>query len=56
LTEEARVSPPPGRLPVVTTSTYGLGDLTINGALASPALVDTPYVLTGRPPRRRRHR
>jgi Na+/melibiose symporter-like transporter len=38
--------PPPDRLPVLTKSIYGLGDMTINAALASLALVYTSYFLT----------
>lgn len=38
--------PPPERLPVLTKSIYGLGDLTINAVLASLALVYTSYFLT----------
>jgi len=41
-----RVPPPPDRLPVLTKSIYGLGDMTINAALASLALVYTSYFLT----------
>jgi len=40
------VPPPPDRLPVLTKSIYGLGDMTINAALASLALVYTSYFLT----------
>ncbi|HSQ00647.1 MAG TPA: MFS transporter [Candidatus Dormibacteraeota bacterium] len=38
--------PPSERLPILTKSVYGLGDLTINAALASLALVYTSYFLT----------
>ena len=38
--------PLPERLPVLTKSIYGLGDLTISTALASLALVYTSYFLT----------
>ncbi|MBX3026728.1 MFS transporter [bacterium] len=39
-------APAPDRLPALTKSIYGLGDLTINAALASLALVYTSYFLT----------
>ncbi len=38
--------PPSGRLPTLTKSIYGLGDMTINTVLASLALVYTSYFLT----------
>ncbi|MFN8644714.1 MAG: hypothetical protein U0802_24755 [Candidatus Binatia bacterium] len=40
-------SPPSSeRLPTLTKSIYGLGDMTINTALAALALVYTSYFLT----------
>lgn len=47
MTRAVSAPPPPAeRLPILTKSIYGLGDLTINTVLASLSLVYTSYFLT----------